>query len=49
MPPPGWTSGPETESVTDVFTPTGRELKKGMPPAAKENKYLKGLLNIVHL
>ncbi|CAI7623675.1 unnamed protein product [Penicillium pancosmium] len=30
MPPPGWTTGPETESVTDVFTPTGRELTKNI-------------------
>ncbi|KAJ5599039.1 Thiolase [Penicillium hetheringtonii] len=28
MPPPGWTSGPEAESITDVFSPTTRELKK---------------------
>lgn len=49
MPPPGWTSGPETESVTDVFTPTGRELKKGMSQADQTNNHLKELLNTVNL
>lgn len=41
MPPPGWTSGPEAESITDVFSPTTRELKKGMLHSKWTNYYAK--------